>query len=245
MAEPSPVAISMEGDRWAPSLNEKSMEGDQSPSAGEATVLLEITSTVSNFCSLNRLLDRFPAILKRSVPVEETPAAGTSRKQLVTPKFLSSGMEHNLPIGWRFFKVMRRGFHTRLNLPPIMCKKLGEKKAEEAVLTGQNGSFKVKIQEGKDQRLCFTKGWDDFVGQNGISRGDFAVFEHMGSFHFSVVLFDLTCCQKDVHVNPETTSNDRGKNLCTGQENSSCFTTTIKAYNLRRCPYMVRLLLIV
>ncbi|XP_019175025.1 PREDICTED: B3 domain-containing protein REM9-like [Ipomoea nil] len=170
---------------------------------------------------------------------EQTPSdgAGTSRKRPVTSKFLSS----NLPIGWRFFKVMRPGFHTRLNLPPILCKKLGEKKPEEVVLTGQNGSFKVKIQEGKDQRLCFTEGWDDFVGQNGISLGDFAVFEHMDSFHFSVVLFDQTCCQKNVHVNPETSSNDSegGKSLCTGQENSSCFTTTIKAYNVRsRAPYM-------
>nr|GME04242.1 B3 domain-containing protein REM9-like [Ipomoea batatas]GME17386.1 B3 domain-containing protein REM9-like [Ipomoea batatas] len=142
-------------------------------------------------------------------------------------------MEHNLPIGWRFFKIMGWGFHTSLDLPPIMCKKLNEKKQEEVVLIGQNGSFKVKIEECKDQRLCFTKGWDDFVGQNGIAFKDFAVFEHMGSFHFSVVLFDQTFCQKDLHPNPET-CHEGGKNWCTGQENSSCFTTTIKAYNLRR-----------
>nr|GMD89102.1 B3 domain-containing protein REM9-like [Ipomoea batatas] len=148
-------------------------------------------------------------------------------------------MEHNLPIGWHFFKVMKPGFQTRLKLPPIMCTKLNEKKPEEVVLTGQNGSFKVKIQECKDQKLCFTEGWDEFVRRHGIALKDFAVFKHIGSFHFTVILFDLTCCQKDVHVNPET-SNDSGKNLFTGQENSMCFTTTIKSYNVRRrSPYML------
>lgn len=47
-----------------------------------------------------------------------------------------------------------------------------------------------------NNRLCFKKGWKEFVQDHGLELGDFLVFHYLGYSEFYVEIYGKNCCQK-------------------------------------------------
>lgn len=108
----------------------------------------------------------------------------------------------------RFFKVMVPGFHKKLTLPPIICEKLKDKRADHAVLTSRRGNWVVKIRRCVNGKMYFKDGWADFGESHGLEIGDFVVFEHQCNMHFKVVVYDSSCCEKDFSLDVKKDRDD-------------------------------------
>nr|GME14742.1 B3 domain-containing protein REM9-like [Ipomoea batatas] len=108
-------------------------------------------------------------------------------------------MEGKLQVGWRFFKVIAFGCHTKLTLPPLVCGKLegDDKLLETATLVTAKGRWEVGIGHGSKGKFYFEKGWDVFVQNHGLRVGEFAVFEYIGGgICFNVSLLDKNGSEK-------------------------------------------------
>ncbi|XP_019192306.1 PREDICTED: B3 domain-containing protein REM9-like isoform X1 [Ipomoea nil] len=103
-------------------------------------------------------------------------------------------MGEKFPLFFRFMAI--HGSQTRLELPPIISKKLVEQEVEQVLLTSQEGSWEVETHRSGG-KLCFTKGWDEFVLQHGICVEDLLLFEHTGDLSFKVKVFGNTSCERD------------------------------------------------
>lgn len=47
-----------------------------------------------------------------------------------------------------------------------------------------------------NNRLCFNKGWKEFVKDHGLELGDFLVFHYLAYSEFYVEIYGKNCCQK-------------------------------------------------
>ncbi|XP_060189817.1 B3 domain-containing protein REM9-like [Lycium barbarum] len=171
-----------------------------------------------------------------------------------------STMEDQLPLSRRFFKVMVPGFQSKLTIPPDFCLKLKGEKSEKGTITKGKDLWNVEIDRPeKGVIIWFGKGWEEFVQKYNLRVGDFAVFEHLGSMKFSVILLDSTGCDKKFLMlqNGEQVQPPQEKKVKSAEcgiekkklegdqplyqclKGSSEFTARIKEYNVRkRSPYM-------
>uniref|UniRef100_A0A803LNW6 TF-B3 domain-containing protein n=1 Tax=Chenopodium quinoa TaxID=63459 RepID=A0A803LNW6_CHEQI len=83
------------------------------------------------------------------------------------------------------------------SIPDAFAKKFGSRLPTDATLTIRTGlSWEIALEK-VDNKLCFTKGWANFMEQNAIKYGYFLEFEYQGKKHFNVYIFDLSCSEID------------------------------------------------
>ncbi|XP_024164885.1 B3 domain-containing protein Os01g0723500 isoform X1 [Rosa chinensis] len=96
-----------------------------------------------------------------------------------------------------FFKVILPRYSTeRLMIPPQFLKHLGKDLCSKATLSlnmSSQCSWNVKVTKTKKD-VYFKDGWQEFLNNNSVDEGDFLVFTYEGKMHFSIAVFDRSCC---------------------------------------------------
>ncbi|KAJ0971428.1 hypothetical protein J5N97_019387 [Dioscorea zingiberensis] len=130
-----------------------------------------------------------------------------------------------------FFKVLLGDFSQRLKIPVEFMKNILNEASKRVTLQGPSGnSWHADFSKtSKDTFLC--GGWADFAKDHALREFDFLVFRYDGDFHFTVMIFDRTACEredlfttipnkrhnegKDIPGRPVTSSTDVGSHLWT------------------------------
>nr|GMC58827.1 B3 domain-containing protein REM9-like [Ipomoea batatas] len=154
--------------------------------------------------------EQMPNHRRRRPPDKIQNLSSVALKSRLDYKFLLFivTMDQKLPL---FFRVMNvQGSETKLQLPPMISRKLVEQDIKEVLLTSQKGIWEVEIHsfEGK---LWFTKGWDDFVLRHGLSNIHLLLFKHTGNSSFKVKVLDWVCGYEIDFNGDSKTKNKRGK----------------------------------
>ncbi|KAJ0971427.1 hypothetical protein J5N97_019386 [Dioscorea zingiberensis] len=128
-----------------------------------------------------------------------------------------------------FFKVLLGDFSQRLKIPVEFMKNISNEASKRVTLQGPSGNcwHADFSKTSKDTFLC--GGWADFAKDHALREFEFLVFRYDGDFHFTVMVFDRTACEredlfttspkkrrnegKDKPGRPVTTSSDFGSHL--------------------------------
>ncbi|XP_021731694.1 putative B3 domain-containing protein Os03g0621600 [Chenopodium quinoa] len=99
----------------------------------------------------------------------------------------------------KFFKIILPKIlqSKTLSIPDAFAKEFNLQLPTNARLTIRTGlSWKIALEQ-VDNKLCFTKGWANFMEQNAVEYGYFLEFEYQGNKRFKVYIFDLSCSEID------------------------------------------------
>ncbi|CAI9116623.1 OLC1v1017818C1 [Oldenlandia corymbosa var. corymbosa] len=66
-----------------------------------------------------------------------------------------------------------------------------------AFLSGPSGNTWHANMVQQDGELLLQDGWADFVADHNLARGDSLLFRYNGDLHFTVQIFDESCCEKE------------------------------------------------
>ncbi|XP_062020645.1 B3 domain-containing protein Os01g0723500-like isoform X3 [Rosa rugosa] len=91
-------------------------------------------------------------------------------------------------------------------IPPPFLEFIRNDLSDEATLnsnTCSERSWNVRVRKTKGG-VYFKDGWQGFLKDNSVEDGDFLVFEYEGNMHFSVQIFDNSCCERDSFPEIET-----------------------------------------
>ena len=102
-------------------------------------------------------------------------------------------------IGFEFTIVMGADIEHRLLLPQrfrdgfeiSMVRQMLLRKAS----AGQLYWWEVKVEVDPAMRVCWEKGWPDFVHAHDLEEGDIVKFRYRGQGHLYVMVFDSSHCR--------------------------------------------------
>ncbi|KMT13751.1 hypothetical protein BVRB_4g081300 [Beta vulgaris subsp. vulgaris] len=97
-----------------------------------------------------------------------------------------------------FFKVYLPEHNSnQLVIPPDFVKNFEGKTMTKVILKNMQGEgWKVELEKA-ECKLLMTKGWESFVIDNSLARGEFLIFTYEGSGVFFVKIFSTNGCEKD------------------------------------------------
>lgn len=90
-------------------------------------------------------------------------------------------------------------------IPSKFIKHIDGTKLGIAFLLGPSGNtWHANLVQQSDD-FFFQNGWDAFVRDHFLEHGDSLVFRHDGDLHFTVQVFDLSSCEKEVAFSSKCT----------------------------------------
>ncbi|KAB2605611.1 B3 domain-containing protein [Pyrus ussuriensis x Pyrus communis] len=99
-----------------------------------------------------------------------------------------------------FYTILLGDFSRHLRIPPKFVKNFNGRSLCKCVLRGPNGLRRTVELEGRKNGLFFDDGWQYFVKDHHLEKGDFLVFKYDGKSKFKVAIYDTTACEKDVEI---------------------------------------------
>lgn len=97
-----------------------------------------------------------------------------------------------------FFKIYLPEHNSKqLVIPPDFMKNFRGKIPKKAILKNLRGEVWNVDLEKAECKLLMKKGWEDFVIDNSLARGEFLIFTYKGNSVFSVKIFSINGCMKD------------------------------------------------
>ncbi|XP_057790341.1 B3 domain-containing protein REM10-like [Salvia miltiorrhiza] len=146
-----------------------------------------------------------------------------------------------------FFKVLSDVDYIKLlRLPPNFLRKYELTLPENVKLRGDDSGrrWNVKVERMDNGLFCFTNGWEKFVEDAALKLGEFLVFSLLGKSELNVVIYETSCCQREIpllqfNAQDVEESGKRGgkalkRNCFIKEGNSLYFENDLKPYNKRR-----------
>ncbi|KAM1420821.1 hypothetical protein ACFX2I_003149 [Malus domestica] len=101
-----------------------------------------------------------------------------------------------------FFRILVAGYNTEyLHIPRDFLKHIQKDLFERAFLTLTDSldcSWSVKVSRTTMGAVRFTDGWQEFLRDNSLGHGNFLVVIYDGRMKFSITVFGMTACEREV-----------------------------------------------
>ncbi|XP_057770007.1 B3 domain-containing protein At5g18000-like [Salvia miltiorrhiza] len=100
-----------------------------------------------------------------------------------------------------FFKVLsNKDFRKLLRLPPHFLRKYELTLPANVKLRVDDSGrrWNVRVEPMDDGLLCFTNGWEKFAKDAALNLGEFLVFSLLSKSEFNVVIYETSCCEREI-----------------------------------------------
>ncbi|KAJ0980912.1 hypothetical protein J5N97_009167 [Dioscorea zingiberensis] len=108
-------------------------------------------------------------------------------------------------------------FHSQqLVVPSDFLKHMEGELAQTIALIGPSGNqWDVNLVK-RGSAMEFDDGWNEFVVDHSLASGDFLVFRYDNDSHFTVLIFDVNSCEKEIafSTKPSKEIIDLGESKC-------------------------------
>lgn len=86
-------------------------------------------------------------------------------------------------------------------IPPAFVRKFINTIPRGAILKDESGRYWHVGVEKIDPKLYFTSGWEGFVSEHKLERGDLLLFKYNGNTSFEVKVYANNGCKKELIAN--------------------------------------------